>query len=277
MATSAKNEFGLNGQQEAFAVAFIKCGQKAQAYREAYDCSHMKPISVGRRALEVFKNEKVRARIDQLRQEINETVIAQVAERARPAVELIYDKIQVFAHWQDIALADVTNVITHRRVCCRWCHGTGHHYQWRDQDEFARKLAEVMDANNARKRMRPPQRQEDLPTDAGGYGFRFNAKPHQDCPRCLGEGLSDVLLKDFDQLDQRHRRLIKSVEIKKDGSIKVHVHDQAAALTNMAKTLGMLVEKFQLTDGKGDDILPALPLDQTEASRKYAEWIKGGA
>lgn len=277
MATTDLNEYGLTGQQETFCLAFIRCGQKTQALREAYDCSRMQPQSVSRRALKVFKNEKVRARIESLRRQLKDEVVAAGVAVERRAVDLIYDKIQVFAHWQDIALADVTNVITHRRVCCRWCHGTGHHYQWRDQDEFARKLAEVMDANNARKRMRPPQRQEDLPTDDGGYGFRFNAKPHQDCPRCLGEGLSDVLLKDFDQLDQRHRRLIKSIEVKKDGSIKVHVHDQGAALTNMAKTLGMLVEKFQLTDSKGDDILPALPLDQTEASRKYAEWIKGGA
>lgn len=277
------NEHGVTQQEENYAQAFIKLGQKTLAMKAAYDCSKYKPQSIGRAALKIHQRPRVTARIEQLKAQIATELIAHQVAKQEPVREIIYGALQVFQHWQDIALADPLKVVTHRRICCRYCHGIEHRYQWRDQEEFAVALADVMDANaklqRHRERCKSEAAREDiepdaeLPSDDGGYGFRYNAKPHADCPRCLGEGSSDVLVHDLEKLGPRERRLIKSVRMKK-GDVEVVMHDQTDALANMAKSLGMLVEKVKFVDPNEKTDMPALPLDPTEASRVYAEMLK---
>ena len=71
---------------------------------------------------------------------------------------------EVFQEWLDIATADVNEIISHRRVCCRHCHGIGHAYQWRDVDEWASAWTGAMDWNGAN----PDKPPKELPSDAGG-------------------------------------------------------------------------------------------------------------
>lgn len=276
---------GLTPQQEAYAIAFVELGQKAAAFRKAYNVVGLNNLSVGRRAWDVHRNPLVQQKIDELKQEIRDRVVSSRVAEQSPATQVLYGALQVFQHWQAIALADPRKIVTVRRICCRYCHGKGHLFQWRDADEFAQALADVMDANASLQRQRDKARgaqreaigdDADLPTDDGGYGFRFNEQPHKDCPRCLGEGSPNVFVSDFSKLDDNERRLLKSVEVKKDGSLKVHMHDQSDALANMAKALGMLVDKFKIVDPQSKEgEIPALPLDPTEASRVYAEMLKG--
>lgn len=59
----------LTEKQEKFCLAFVETSNKSEAYRMAYDCSKMKPESVWRKAVEVFDNVNVAARIKQLQDE----------------------------------------------------------------------------------------------------------------------------------------------------------------------------------------------------------------
>lgn len=59
----------LTDKQEKFCRAYLETNNKSEAYRMAYDCSKMKPESVWRKAVEVFDNVNVAARIKQLQDE----------------------------------------------------------------------------------------------------------------------------------------------------------------------------------------------------------------
>ncbi len=69
------------------------------------------------------------------------------------------------------------------------------------------------------------------------------------CPACHGEGRGRVLLADTRTLSPGAARLYAGVQIGKDG-IKVNMRDQDAALTNIARHLGMFPGRVELT-GKG--------------------------
>lgn len=57
-------------KQEAFAQAYVKLGNKTEAYRASYDASSMKPATVNRKAKEVADNGKVTARVAELQGEL---------------------------------------------------------------------------------------------------------------------------------------------------------------------------------------------------------------
>lgn len=59
----------LTIKQEAFCQAYVRLGDKSAAYREVYSCSKMKPESINRKAVEVYQNGNVTARIEQLRKD----------------------------------------------------------------------------------------------------------------------------------------------------------------------------------------------------------------
>ncbi len=63
------NKLGLTLKQENFCQAYIRLGDKSAAYREAYDASKMKSDSVNRKAVELFENGKITARIAELQNE----------------------------------------------------------------------------------------------------------------------------------------------------------------------------------------------------------------
>lgn len=270
-----------NSREEAFAIAYLHLHDKAKAFCVAYDAD-MRDHDIKRRASREYSKMRVQARILELERQreknVQTLVAAEVAKREATHTEVLeraaFDVMAVMKHWLDITLADPTKVVTHRRICCRHCHGIKHAYQWRDAAEFADALAEAMDTNARRQKMKPPARQMPLPTDTGGYGFAFNAKPHEQCPRCLGEGESDVIFYDVAGLNERERKLIKGIKVGKYGP-EVEFHDQAAAMVNIAKALGMLTEKVKIVDPDAVTELPALPLDPVEASRVYAQFVKG--
>ena len=272
----------LTAQQERFCLEFVKRGNATEAFRVAYDCSRMKDKSVNTRAHHVSNNPKVKLRIEQLQDDFKRSTAIAINEAAQQRVaasndvlsEVVYGALQVFQHWQDIALADPNKIVRHRRLNCRHCHGVDHRYQWEDREEFARALADMLDINLRRARMKPRQSPLALPTDKGGYGWAFNAPPHPECPKCRGEGTPDVFVTDTGLLDPRERKLYKGTRVTKNG-IEILMHDQMEALVNIGKILGMFTEKIKLVDPDAKTDLPALPLDATEASRVYAAFIKG--
>lgn len=270
-----------NAREEAFCLAYLQLHDKRKAYSVAYD-AELTDHDIGRRSSAEMRKQRVANRIHDLEQQhernIQALVTAEVAKREQVNTQVIeraaFDAMAVMRHWLDIATADPTKVVTHRRICCRYCHGKGHHYQWRDMAEWGEAVAQQMDINNKRAKMKPALPPLDMPSDAGGMGFRFNAKPHIDCPRCLGEGESDVLFYDVADLGTRERKLISGIKVGKYGP-EVTFHDQAAAMVNIAKALGMLTEKVKIVDPDAVTDTPALPMDATEASRMYAQLVRG--
>lgn len=268
-----------NVREEAFCLVFHQLHDKVKAFCLAYDAGE-DDRDIRSRVAREMRKPRVAARLAELQRAseaaVQLVVQAEIEKRERTQTSVIeaatFDARAVMQHWLDVATADPLKIIQHRRLNCRHCHGKDHRYQWEDKNEFTRATADAIDTNLSRKRGKLEARE--LPSDAGGYGWRFNAMPHPTCPKCGGEGLPDVLIVDTNLLDTKERKLIKSIRMKK-GDVEIIMHDQSAALVNVAKAYGMLVEKFKMVDPNEPTDIPALPLDPVEASRVYAQLVKG--
>lgn len=87
----------LTIKQEKAVQAFIRLGDKSAAYREAYDCSGMKPASINRKAVELFENVKITARIAEYQQK--------TAKRHEITVDRLVEE------WSKIAFTDFSEIM----------------------------------------------------------------------------------------------------------------------------------------------------------------------
>jgi len=67
--TKAKNP-KLTPKQETFCLEYLKTGNASEALRTAYDCSKQKAETINRNATKLLKNDKVVARLDELKKPI---------------------------------------------------------------------------------------------------------------------------------------------------------------------------------------------------------------
>jgi phage terminase small subunit len=185
---------------------------------------------------------------------IQALIAEQIEKVSREAVVSAAD---VLREWHDIATADASKIVYVRRINCRHCHGVGHAYQWAVR-EYAEACDRAANATNPRTGDPEPR---DPPDCSGGFGWKSNAEPNPDCPDCNGEGVEDVFFNDTESLTGPERKLIASIEKTKDG-LKIKMRDQDAARANIAKYLGMLVEKRELTGKDGKPLVPEqIPAD----------------
>lgn len=154
---------------------------------------------------------------------------------------------QVLERWWAIANADVNDIIQFRRTACRYCHGIEHAYQWIDQREFNRamssyfsKLADGNAVTDVATVMAA------APTDGGGYGFSSKLEPVDTCPHCFGEGAGEVHALDTRKLNGPAKYLFAGVKVTQSG-FEVKLHDKMKALDNVARHLGMFVDKVEHT------------------------------
>ena len=138
----------------------------------------------------------------------------------------------VLQRWWAIATADPNELIYHRRVCCRHCFGIDHAYQWVNDQEYGKAIMSAV--------------LEDLPvpTDEGGYGFDRTIRPHPKCPNCHGEGYGEIKAQDTRDLNPQARMLYAGVKQTQSG-LEIKMQDQGKALENIARHLGMFVEKVE--------------------------------
>lgn len=136
-----------------------------------------------------------------------------------------------------IASADPNELMSHRRVCCRYCWGVDHQYQWKDYIEWMKAVAAAK-----RNDIEPPSMD-------GGLEYDHTIKPHPKCPKCKGEGEGDTLFKDTSQLSAAGTALYAGVKHTRQG-MEIKTHDQLAALDKVARHLGMFNDKLTL---KGDE------------------------
>jgi len=151
--------------------------------------------------------------------------------------EVKVDAMWVLKQWIDIASADPNEITQLRRTCCRHCHGVDHRYQW-TQAEYDGELEEALN------------KQKEAPDGSGGFGFNLTLPPHKDCPECGGLGKEEVYIADTRTLEGPAKRLYGGVQKTKEG-LKVLMRDQDAALMNIAKYLGMMIDKKEVSGPNG--------------------------
>ncbi len=165
--------------------------------------------------------------------------IAEAIEERKAEIAAVakVDAAWVVRRWMDLTEADANELTQVRRVCCRHCHGYGHQYQWTEAEYTAA-------VNTAIDTGKP------APDGMGGFGYDMNAEPHPDCPECGGNGHEFLWVADTRKLKGPARRLFAGVQRTKDG-IKVLTRDQDAALNNLARYLGMMVDRKEISGPNG--------------------------
>ncbi len=248
---------GCTNLEHQFAIAAVECKSYSMAYNKVYDTTNSSVASANRMAWTVANRPHVKALIDLLRKELDDSLLMGVKEVLQQLI--------------DIAMADPNDLVRQRNLNCRYCHGVGHQYRWRSQDEWAEACASVIEFNEGRT---SKQKAKAIPSNAGGYGWRSNHPPHPDCTHCDGEGIQDTWIADTNKLTGRARKLYAGIERKANGGVKVLMRDQDAALANIGKALGMFVDTLKVTGGDVPLGVMTLPTDPQEASRVYQAMIK---
>lgn len=166
-----------------------------------------------------------------------QTAIQEAMNKRTERTEITAD--MVLQRWWDIATADPNEIIHLRRVCCRNCYGIDHQYQWRDKKEHQQAVQMAIRA--AKEENKEPL----IPSDAGGYGYDRLLRPHPKCPYCSGEGHQEIHAEDTRDLGPKAKLLYAGIKQTQAG-IEIKLQDQGKALENVAKHLGMFVEKSQV-------------------------------
>lgn len=224
----AKNK--LTPKQEMFVKEYLVDLNATQAYlRAGYKVSE-KVASVN--AARLLVNASIQAAIDK------------AMDKRSARTEIKAD--DVLRYWHDIATADPNEIIHLRRVCCRHCYGKDFQYQWRDEEEYEQTVQAI---RQAAKEGEVPV----IPSNSGGYGFDRLLRPHPKCPYCRGEGHEEIHAEDTRFLSPKAKRLYAGVKQTKDG-FEIKFRDQDKAMENVARHLGMFVDKKEITGKDGGPI-----------------------
>lgn len=177
-----------------------------------------------------------------------------------------YEAADLLRDWIDIATADPTGIVTVRRVNCRHCYGFDHNYQWTAREYAAAVDKAITDG-------------KPCPGCEGGFEFSKIRDPNVECPECEGEGVAEVFVGDLSTLTEAQRKLIASVKQTKDG-VEVKLKDQEAVRERIAKHLGLLIERRELTGKDGKPLVAAvvpvdLPTDPQALGALYSQIVGG--
>lgn len=251
----------LTARREKFAQAVAAGSTATDAYRAAFTVDGMANPTIWARACEVRKDKKVAARIKELTAKTDNAVEELFTiTKAEAAALVLNDAVQVLR-------ADPSDLITYRRLNCRYCHGLHHAYRWADEAEFWEELGKASERQEAWDQTEPDRRRgkrPELPTDEGGYGFKRLAPPLPACPKCEGEGIPETRVADIRTLSGPARALYAGVKVKKDGSIEVNMRSKEAARDLLGKYAGVVVDQVQHSGVVG---LTPLPLtDEVRAA-----------
>ena len=93
-----------------------------------------------------------------------------------------------------------------------------------------------------------------FPCDCG-EGYHKKADPHPDCTKCYGEGIADIHGLDSRKLSDKAKALYAGAKITRDG-FDIKMIDQAKALENIARHLGMFVDRVEHSGEMSINVLP---------------------
>jgi len=151
----------------------------------------------------------------------------------------------VLRHWWDIATADPRKLIEYRREACRHCYGINHKFQYIDEAEFILEYNKAVELAEAE-----PDANHEIPDSEGGFGYSPMVTPHAHCPKCFGRGREVVYPHDTRNIDDQTAKLYAGVKVSKEG-LTVLMRDQDGAMENVAKHLGMFIDRKEV--GKPGD------------------------
>ncbi len=146
----------------------------------------------------------------------------------------------ILKQWWAIATADPNELMQLRRVNCRHCWGYDHNYQW-TKEEYSR----AVDLSVSKGK--------EPPDGMGGFGFLVTKEPNPECPECGGDGSEHLHFADTRKLKGIAKRLYAGVHKTKDG-LKILTRDQDGALLNLARYMGMLVERKEISGPNGSPV-----------------------
>lgn len=243
----------LSTGEEAFCAEYAKHGDQMLAFRTAFPSR-----TEGNRALllpveRLLARPEVQARVTAIRQEVQSITGVNVAT--------------VLAHWWNLAMADPNEVVQYRRDCCRHCWGAVGQYQWTEQ-EYYRAVEKAVTAG------------KEAPSMEGGLDFDATRPPNAECTECHGQGVGEVFIRDTRDLSERGKLLLQSIEVGKYGP-RVILNSRTDALNNVAKFLGMGVERVQIEDltRKPDiegEAVDLGKLDATQLTERFREIVEAG-
>ena len=204
-------------------------------------------VASGRRAGEAFveANDKIGPPSDADRTQTtrwlsNVAITDRIAEiKAAAATKAEWTIADALDEYRSIVQADVNELIGTRIGACRFCHGEGHQYHWKEREYLiAVQRAEAAD---------PP---EPLPDPAGGFGYRFSDPPHPMCPECEGEGVARIVPQDTRKLSPIGRLLYQGVKRTKDG-IEIKIADKDKAREQANRIIGAFVDRKEISGPGG--------------------------
>lgn len=219
---------GLSPQEEQYCRLTVAHRNPTVAYRVAFAERSPGYEKSWYGSLKLQRRPDITARIEELRIQMREASTVALAD-------LLHD-------WNDIATADPNELCRIERGNCRFCRGTDHKHQWRDEDEYALACEKALKDD------------EKLPDYAGGCGFNPTLDPVESCPACYGRGVAELYFADTRRLSEKGKKLYKGVEKTKDG-IKILMHDQEIARQMIARMLGAFAEAAK---DRGQDVAETL-------------------
>ena len=226
----------LTQAQLTLAQEFVATRNAGLAYRRAYDPpAHLSGAELWARARAALNNHHVQEYVSELTSQALTNVLIS-------AQDIIQD-------WVDIVHADPNEIVAHVRVNCRFCHGIDHQFQW-IETEYYTAAANAIDLK------------QEPPDCSGGFGYNGTLEPVGDCPSCFGMGIGEVRVADTTKLSPGARKLLKGIEVTKNG-IKVMLHDQQEARNMIATCMGIL--------GATAPALPFMKSAQTVEEDKVVE------
>jgi phage terminase small subunit len=237
----------LTEQEGKFLEAYWQTGNKAEAYRRAFD-PFVSSVTASKRGQALAEHPLIVEGMKYMRE--------QVVERTGVTAS------DVLLRFLDIADADPDELIGLRVGCCRYCYGDGGGYQWR-QREYMEAVAKA------------EKNDDPLPDIAGGFGYDHTAAPNHDCEECRGEGIERVVARDTSKLSPGAKLLYGGVKQTKNG-IEIIMADRVKARESVARIIGAFDDKLRLSGAVAGmtAVVKLEATDPVEAAREYQKLIK---
>ncbi len=153
------------------------------------------------------------------------------AQSRRSHYTQIYGENVLRRLWQAYAF-DARRMIELRRVCCRFCHGLDHRYQFTPEE--LRQATQT----HLQQQMRLPEPRVPF-DDQGGLGYDRWADPHPDCPECAGQGEHAVYLHDTRDYTPSEALMYLGVKVNKDNSVQLLLRDLNQIESKLMDHLGL--------------------------------------
>lgn len=185
-------------------------------------------------------------------------VVAAIAEREKDLAAAAGLSVEwVLRQWKEVAEADPNDLMWNELESCRHCHGQNHEFQWTEFEY--RKAVQGANEHLCGPKCEQPCSKKIPPLPTGGFGFDPHLPPALDCPVCHGDGVVQVRIADTRRLKGAARWLYAGIKQTQHG-IEVKTRNQDLARDNIAKYLGMLIDKKELA-GPGGGPIPHVHVD----------------